>query len=234
MADLKTNYVDDVLDSEKNQLRKYQMLYNDDGTVSFVDVTTYSQVGDNFSAIDINSTNTKVNENSSGISNNAKEISSILSDSGKCKTLFNSGDSTSATSWTDVNVFETGELNSSLWGKASTMFKNLRYLYSIAGLINTKRLDYSAKGYNYNMGGLGAVVKDINSELKNYGSYIGTVKVTPEPLYAIVIGVRGAANRGRYLAFELNKKNIYAYRITNIGVASCEVSLGAEIEISEG
>ena len=231
MADLKTNYVDDVLDSDKNQLRKYQMIHNDDGTVSFVDVTTYSQVGDNFSAIDINSTNTKVNENSSGISNNSKEISSILSDSGKCKTSFNSGDSTSATSWTDVSVFETGELNSSLWEKASTMFKNLRYLYSIAGLINTKRLDYSAKGYPYNIAGIGEVVKDINSELKNYGSYIGAVRVTPDPLYAIVIGVRAAANRGRYLAFELNKKNIYAYRITNTGVASCEVSTDTEVEI---
>ena len=234
MADLKTNYVDDVLDSDKNQLRKYQMIHNDDGTVSFVDVTTYSQVGDNFSAIDINSTNTKVNENSSGISKNKSDISSILSDSGKCKTLFNSGDSTtSATSWTDVDVFKTGELNSSLWEKASTMFKNLRYLYSIAGLINTKRLDYSAKGYPYNEAGIGKVVKDINSELQNYGSYIGLVKVTSEPLYAIVIGARGSATRGRYLAFELNKKNIYAYRITNTGVAYCEVSLGDEFESIE-
>lgn len=234
MADLRTNYKDDILNADKNQLRKYQMITNDDGTVSFVDVTTYSQVGDNFSAIDINSTNTKVNENSSGISKNKSDISSILSDSGKCKTLFNSGDSTSATSWTDVDVFQTGELNSSLWGKASTMFKNLRYLYSIAGLINTKRLDYSAKGYPYNMVGIGGVVKDINSELKNYGSYIGAVKVTPDPLYAIVIGVRGAANRGRYLAFELNNKNIYAYRITNTGVAYCEVLTDTEIEITEG
>ena len=234
MADLKTNYVDDVLDSDKNQLRKYQMIHNDDGTVSFVDVTTYSQVGDNFSAIDINSTNTKVNENSSGISKNKSDISSILSDSGKCKTLFNSGDSNTATSWTDVDVFETGELNSSLWGKASTMFKNLRYLYSIAGLINTKRLDYSAKGYDYTPVGFGKVVKDINSELENSGSYIGLVKVTTAPLYAIVIGVRESATRGRYLAFELTKKNIYAYRITNTGVAYCEVSTGLEIDISEG
>lgn len=234
MADLKTNYKDDILNADKNQLRKYQMITNDDGTVSFVDATTYSQVGDNFSAIDINSTNTKVNENSSGISNNAKEISSILSDSGKCKTLFNSGDSASATSWTDVSVFETGELNSSLWGKASTMFKNLRYLYSIAGLINTKRLDYSAKGYDYTPVGFGKVVKDINSELKNYGSYIGAVRVTPNPLYAIVIGVRAAANRGRYLVFELSTQNIYSYRITNTGTPYCIISTGDEFDISQG
>lgn len=56
MADLKTNYVDDVLDTTKNQLRKYQQIQNDDGTVSFVDVTEYTQVGTSFGAKDINDT----------------------------------------------------------------------------------------------------------------------------------------------------------------------------------
>lgn len=62
MADLKTNYVDDVLDSSKNQLRKYQQTQNDDGTVSFVDVTEYSTTGTSFGAKDINDTNAAVNE----------------------------------------------------------------------------------------------------------------------------------------------------------------------------
>ena len=62
MAELKTNYVDDVLDSSKNQLRKYQQIQNDDGTVSFVDVTEYSTTGTSFGAKDINDTNTAVNE----------------------------------------------------------------------------------------------------------------------------------------------------------------------------
>lgn len=62
MADLKTNYVDDVLDSSKNQLRKYQQIQNDDGTVSFVDVTEYSTTGTSFGAKDINDTNAAVNE----------------------------------------------------------------------------------------------------------------------------------------------------------------------------
>ena len=62
MADLKTNYVDDVLDAEKNQLRKYQMITNDDGTVSFVDATDYLTQGTNFGAKDINDTNGAVNE----------------------------------------------------------------------------------------------------------------------------------------------------------------------------
>lgn len=62
MADLKTNYVDDVLDTNKNQLRKYRQIQNDDGTVSFVDVTEYTQVGTSFGAKDINDTNAAIND----------------------------------------------------------------------------------------------------------------------------------------------------------------------------
>lgn len=61
MADLKTNYVDDVLDTTKNQVRKYKQIQNDDGTVSFVDVTEYTQVGTSFGAKDINDTNAAIN-----------------------------------------------------------------------------------------------------------------------------------------------------------------------------
>ena len=68
MADLKTNYVDDKLDSSKNQLRKYQQIKNDDGTVSFVDVTDYTATGTSFGASDINATNTAINKNTADIS----------------------------------------------------------------------------------------------------------------------------------------------------------------------
>ncbi|MBQ2397339.1 MAG: hypothetical protein II304_09960 [Bacteroidales bacterium] len=59
---LKENYVDDILNTSKNTKRKYNMLPNGDGTVSFEDVTEYSQNGDNFGASDINITNKTVNE----------------------------------------------------------------------------------------------------------------------------------------------------------------------------
>lgn len=70
MADttLKTDYKDDVLDTSKNTRRKYQMIQNDDGTVSFVDVTEYSQVGDSFGAADINATNKAVSDLNTNIS----------------------------------------------------------------------------------------------------------------------------------------------------------------------
>ena len=74
MADLKTNYVDDVLDSSKNQLRKYQQIQNDDGTVSFVDVTEYSTTGTSFGAKDINDTNAAVNELNESLGENVNSL----------------------------------------------------------------------------------------------------------------------------------------------------------------
>lgn len=71
MADLKTDYKDDVLDTTQNTRRKYQMINNGDGTVSFEDVTEYLQQGDSFGADDINDTNEEVNiinDNLSGLS----------------------------------------------------------------------------------------------------------------------------------------------------------------------
>ena len=70
MADLKTTYKDDLLDTSVNEKRKYNMIQNADGTVSFEDVTTYSQIGDSFGAADINATNNKVNEVNSNLSAN--------------------------------------------------------------------------------------------------------------------------------------------------------------------
>lgn len=61
MADLKTTYKDDVLNESVNTRRKYNMIQNDDGTVSFEDVTVYSQIGDTFGAGDINGIAKEVN-----------------------------------------------------------------------------------------------------------------------------------------------------------------------------
>lgn len=54
---LKTDYKDDELVGS----RKYRMIDNGDGTVSFEDVTEYLQEGDAFGAVDMNSTNNAVN-----------------------------------------------------------------------------------------------------------------------------------------------------------------------------
>lgn len=59
---LKTDYQNDVLDTSANTRRKYQMVTNDDSTVSFVDKTEYTQTGDTFGAGDINATNEQANK----------------------------------------------------------------------------------------------------------------------------------------------------------------------------
>lgn len=54
---LKTDYKDDGFAGN----RKYRMITNADGTMSFEDVTPYDPVGDSFGALDINTTNKAVN-----------------------------------------------------------------------------------------------------------------------------------------------------------------------------
>lgn len=62
MADLlRTDYKDDVLNINTNERRKYRMINNADGTVSFEDVTDYVQNGDSFGATDVNTITEKVN-----------------------------------------------------------------------------------------------------------------------------------------------------------------------------
>ena len=84
MADttLKTDYKDDVLDTSKNTQRKYQMIQNDDSTVSFVDVTEYSQVGDSFGAADVNGMNEAVNSCFQSVSSGKAKVASAITGKG--------------------------------------------------------------------------------------------------------------------------------------------------------
>lgn len=59
---LPVDFQDDILSEDMNGRRKYQIITNADGTVSFVDVTEYTQVGSNFGQAQINATNAAVNE----------------------------------------------------------------------------------------------------------------------------------------------------------------------------
>jgi len=83
MADLKTDYKDDVLDTTQNTKRKYRMVDNGDGTVSFEDVTEYLQQGDSFGADDTNATNTKVNALQSDIDETNTKVNALETDIGE-------------------------------------------------------------------------------------------------------------------------------------------------------
>jgi hypothetical protein len=60
MSQLRTDYKDDILDVSVNTQRKYRQVDNGDGTISFVDVTVYSQQGDTFGAGDVNKINSSL------------------------------------------------------------------------------------------------------------------------------------------------------------------------------
>lgn len=62
MANLPTNYQDDILSGSMEGKRQYNMIQNANGTVSFEDVTDYSQEGSLFGASQMNNTNREVNK----------------------------------------------------------------------------------------------------------------------------------------------------------------------------
>lgn len=62
MQELNNDYRDDILSSGMNGKRRYNMIHNDDGTVSFEDVTEYDQTGDDFNAGLINAITSNINE----------------------------------------------------------------------------------------------------------------------------------------------------------------------------
>lgn len=61
MAQLRTDYKDQTLNTSVNTQRKFREVSNSDGTVSFTDATSYTEQGDTFGAGDINNTNAVVN-----------------------------------------------------------------------------------------------------------------------------------------------------------------------------
>lgn len=65
MSALKTDYQDDVFEGN----RKYRMVTNSDNTISLIDETDYTQVGDVYGAAEINAQNTVINEKGIVVSN---------------------------------------------------------------------------------------------------------------------------------------------------------------------
>lgn len=107
MADitLKTDYKDDVLDTSANTQRKYQMIQNDDGTVSFVDVTEYSQVGDSFGAADVNAITENLVNCFQSVSNGKSLVASAITDKG----VTTSSDATFETMANNIEAIPVGK-----------------------------------------------------------------------------------------------------------------------------
>lgn len=59
---LRTDYKNDILNESMIGRRRYKIINNDDGSVGFIDVTEYDQVGDVLDANDVNAANELLNK----------------------------------------------------------------------------------------------------------------------------------------------------------------------------
>ena len=156
MADLKTNYVDDVLDTSVNEKRKYNMIQNADGTVSFNDVTTYMQNGDTYGSNDVNETNEAVNalNNSLNTTNsNMKKIKTYVGTDGKLHFV----DATGADSVLPFNNVKTQSKNTAAYDLSSNQqisisltFENLSKVLGVQSI--------SSSNYWVNVGSTGSAL----------------------------------------------------------------------------
>lgn len=121
MEKLKQNYIDDILDTSKNQRRKYKMVNNDDGTVSLIDVTDYEQVGSEFLASDMNAI--------------TKAVNGKMDSDGDA-----SGTTVTFTEPTELSQPTTGEKLSGIIGKVSLAIKNIKTLITLIGNTDIKSI----------------------------------------------------------------------------------------------
>lgn len=130
MADLKTTYKDDLLNTSVNEKRKYNMIQNADGTVSFEDVTTYSQIGDSFGAVDINATNKKVNE----VNSNLEEMKTY------------SSEETTIGKWIDGKTIYRTFIQKDIPSNSNAQFVNIKSL-NISEIVRFNAVTHDANGY---------------------------------------------------------------------------------------
>lgn len=121
-------------------------------------------------------------------------------DSSDVTTTFSSGDvgDGEATAWTSVAKLTSGETHKSIFGKLSTMFKNIRYLYKLLGTA-----DISAIGDGTVTGAINAlntgIKRFVDVELLYKGSYL------VEPNVITEIEINGSRKNAHVICIEYLK-----------------------------
>lgn len=83
---LRTNFKDDILNTEISDKRQYNLINNSNGTVSLEDVSTYTQIGDDYEANEINTENSTINQLISLAEKNKSDIDTLQIESEKAIT----------------------------------------------------------------------------------------------------------------------------------------------------
>ncbi len=126
---LSTGFKDDVISGDG--LRKYNMIQNSDGTVSFEDVTNYSQIGSSYGAKEVNEERAAINDISNKIMHQMANVSSVNNLRFACGTKV-----LAASSGTSLKLFTYSELNT-LFGATDCNNENTT-LFVVNGDGNTK------------------------------------------------------------------------------------------------
>ena len=188
-ANLPVNFKDDILKENMNGKRRFNMIQNSDGTVSFEDVTDYAQVGSTFGAAQINATNTAVN--------NAADASKIIDSLETIKANTQSGYIAGAlavkelsSNLGNVNVPNgmylavTGGLFFTLESKgiSKEIISHLKFVAGYVGDFSGRNEDSQQDNYRH----YGAIVRYSN----------GIVTAVPSDGYIAVMGRAGGSSSG--------------------------------------
>lgn len=173
---LPVNFKDDVLASSMDGKRRYNMITNSDGTVSFEDVTTYSQEGSNFGSAQINNTNGAINTINNNVLDTIEEISANTSGGKFAGALALKNVNNSFVS--NIYVGKDGKLHKVQGGADSVLpfSSSIKEIVVVSGMIGTSWSTLANIKNNYFVAFANDVTVNNNSEYFNIADSTLSVK----------------------------------------------------------
>lgn len=216
---LRTDYKDDILDLTQNTQRKYRMITNADGTVSFEDATVYSQVGDSFGA-------SQLNEIANAVTSTKGNIDyDIPTDWVQLK-----GEDGEWHNWKTGNlktlyIFKDGEVDFDITGGIGEYATRLEGGYPVvAGCLNFKIIDDYISINNTTTNSSSTVRPALSIDITNYNK-----------MYILFKFIDSLGGDGLYIGVTTSAENNYeadAYTLINSSVTS-DTAVVYEVDISQ-
>lgn len=140
---------------------------------------------------------------------------------------FTSADDTTADAWTDVAVLATGEKHGSLFAKISTMFKNIRYIYThfikSENILETLE-EIVANTQSGKVAGALAV-KELNSNFNNYEIKIITSTETTSTVGTFSFNYTNELSNGGTFLFAYTANSNYWCKLYGLSNGNCVLGI---------
>lgn len=191
-------------------------------------VTQGTQMIDDFRQLELDKVGIDDNNVSTMTTYSSDKITELINeaDSAENTVTFESNDSKENVTWTDVPVLSSAEKHKSIFGKISTMFKNVRYLYKMLGTTDISSIEDGTltgavaklisnlsvlKGYT-------CIIRSVVAFNGNFGAYSGAgFEVSLPTINGFVpIGIVGESYNNVYVrciskTISNNVLNVYAF-----------------------